>query len=459
MSDDTTTPGRSRFWPDYRTLWRWHFYAGLLCIPFVIVLSLSGSVYLFKPQVERWLDRAYDGHDVAAGRGLPSAHVQAALAAVPHGTFSGIELPVAEGDAARVLVAGDQGTQRVYVHPTSHEVLHQVAEDQRLMRQMFRLHGELWMGDRGSNLVEIASCWTIVLILTGLLLWWPRGGLGAAGVLYPRLGRGQRVFWRDLHAVTGLWISVLVLFLLFTGLPWAKFWGGYFKQVRQWTGTAVARQDWPSGSPRPNRGGHSEHGGGGRNHHADAPPPDLTALDRIMAAAMPLNLPPPTVINPPSKPGGEWTVVCNTQNRPQRQTLHLDADTAEIRRRETFDKKHWIDRVVGTCIAAHEGQLFGWANQLLGLGAAIGLIVVCLSAVVLWWRRREPGTLGAPLPLVSVRGTAGLLGVLALLTVLLPLFGASLLVVLLLERLVLRRFAGVSRWLGLGPVATARVAG
>jgi uncharacterized iron-regulated membrane protein len=254
--------------------------------------------------------------------------------------------------------------------------------------------------------------------------------------------------------VTGLWISCLVLFLLFTGLPWAKFWGGYFKQMRQWTRTAVVRQDWPSGSPRPRRGGHSDHGGGDRD--TAGPPPDLASLDRVVAAALPLALPAPTVITPPSKPGGDWTAVSNTQNRPLRQTVHFLPQTAEITRRETFDKKHWIDRIVGTCIAAHEGQLFGVANQLLGLTAALGLVVVCLSAVVLWWRRREPGTLGAPLPLVSVRGTAGLLAVLALLTVLLPLFGASLLAVLLVERFVLRRVPGVSRWLGLEPAPRTR---
>ena len=46
-------------WPDYRTVWRWHFYAGLFCSPFVVVLALSGSLYLFKPQVEAWIDRPY----------------------------------------------------------------------------------------------------------------------------------------------------------------------------------------------------------------------------------------------------------------------------------------------------------------------------------------------------------------------------------------------------------------
>ncbi len=27
----------------YRTIWRWHFYAGLLVIPLVLVLSLTGA--------------------------------------------------------------------------------------------------------------------------------------------------------------------------------------------------------------------------------------------------------------------------------------------------------------------------------------------------------------------------------------------------------------------------------
>ncbi len=53
------TPTRS--WPDYRAVWRWHFYAGLFCIPFVILLSVTGAVYLFKEEVEAcgygWEDR------------------------------------------------------------------------------------------------------------------------------------------------------------------------------------------------------------------------------------------------------------------------------------------------------------------------------------------------------------------------------------------------------------------
>ena len=34
------------------------------------------------------------------------------------------------------------------------------------------------MGDRGSMLVELAASWTIIMIITGLYLWWPRQAKG-----------------------------------------------------------------------------------------------------------------------------------------------------------------------------------------------------------------------------------------------------------------------------------------
>ena len=89
------------------------------------------------------------------------------------------------------------------------------------------------MGNRGSAVVELAASWAIIMILTGLYLWWPRKAKTLGGIVYPRLGAGSRVFWRDLHGVTGFWISGLALCLLVSGLPWAKFWGDYLKNMRR----------------------------------------------------------------------------------------------------------------------------------------------------------------------------------------------------------------------------------
>ena len=58
-------------------------------------------------------------------------------------------------------------------------------------------------------------------------LWWPRGN-NPAGVLWPRLHARGRLLWRDLHAVTGFWGSLLLLFMLLTGMTWTGFWGAQF---------------------------------------------------------------------------------------------------------------------------------------------------------------------------------------------------------------------------------------
>ena len=45
-----------RPWPDYRAVWRWHFYAGLFCIPFVIVLAMQRVDLPFQA-ADRGVDR------------------------------------------------------------------------------------------------------------------------------------------------------------------------------------------------------------------------------------------------------------------------------------------------------------------------------------------------------------------------------------------------------------------
>ena len=44
----------------YNAVWRWHFYAGAFCVPFVLWLALTGAVYTWRPQVEALTEARYD---------------------------------------------------------------------------------------------------------------------------------------------------------------------------------------------------------------------------------------------------------------------------------------------------------------------------------------------------------------------------------------------------------------
>lgn len=433
----------------YRTIWRWHFYAGLFCIPFVLWLAVTGSIYLFKPQIEALIDRPYD-HLTITDRQLPSAQVGAAMTALSGATLQSVELPATETVATRVIL-DDQGVAtRVYVHPDTLAILKVVPENDRLMNVVFNLHGEMLMGNTGSIIIELAASWAIVMIVTGLYLWWPRNTVGLGGILYPRLGGRGRLFWRDIHAVTGLWVSVFTLFILLSGLPWAKSWGAYLQEIRQITGTAVVKQDWPSGSPARAADRMQDMAGmpGMTGHHPSRI--DGAALDRVVDTAIPLQLAPPVLVSPPEAAGGAWSVKSDAQNRILRSDVTVDGATGKVLSRVDFGERQWVDRVVGIGVAAHEGHLFGWLNQLISLLTATGLVAVSVSGIVMWWRRRAPRTLGAPQRGANGAVAAGIIAIIIAFAALLPLLAASLAVVLICERTIIARFPAPRRWLGLG---------
>lgn len=473
---------RKTFLPDHRTIWRWHFYAGLFCIPFVLWLATTGCIYLFKPQIEAYLDRPYDNLVPArVARVSPFAEVKAALAAVPGSNLHHYELARTPRSAAQVIVGRGTDEFRVYVHPVTAAVMKVDNEDRRPMQVLFRLHGELLAGDRGSLLVELAASWAFVMILTGIYLWWPRDGARFAGVLYPRLTQSRRLLWRDLHSVAGLYVSFFTLFLLASGLPWAKNWGTYFKQVRTIASSIPIQQDWTTGRSSElearralNANAGTDDGMAGHDHAAATPakppkrvygrkgrragavdPNAYAAIDTILPAALPLNLAYPVQIEPPQSRGAPWTVRSDSQNRMLRDTYTMDGSTAAILAKGTFHDRPLVERITSVGISAHEGHLFGWLNQAIGVFTAISLILVAVSSVVLWWRRRPVGVLGAPKAKARTAITKGLVAAIALMGIALPMLGISIVGVAIAERLVLRRIPGVRAWLGLSMPAAS----
>lgn len=439
----------------YRTIWRWHFYAGLLVMPFILILSISGAIYLFKPQIDRWEERDFRGLGTK-GSVSPDRQLAAALAASPGARFHAYRLPEAPGDAAMIHLAraDGKGMVDVFVSPQG-KVLGSLDPEARIAPTLARFHGSLFLGRAGDWLVELAASWAIVMILTGLYLWWPDGRGPAsrfgAGVLWPRFGKGARTAWRDMHAVTGFWVSGLALVLLLTGLPWASVWGDAFRLVRGELGLLQGPQDWKTGSADP----HAHHDHQAMAGHAAHHPAELP-LARFVAKAEAEHLAFPALVLPPGAPqrfgpptGNVWTAKSEAQNRTLNRSVSFDPVTGAVVGRQEFADKHPIDRIVNTGIAWHEGQLLGLFNQILGVLTALMLITLAVSGFVLWRRRKPAERLGAPpLPPVPAR-IRGVALIVLLLAALLPLLAASLIVLWVVERLVLSRIPAASRWLGL----------
>ncbi|NOT73266.1 MAG: PepSY domain-containing protein [Hyphomicrobium sp.] len=439
----------------YRTVWRWHFYAGLFVIPFIAVLATTGAIYLFKPQVERWEERAFQRLPVD-GALSADTQLKAVLEAFPDSKLLSYRLPERAGDAVAMVVTRPVSaaveTLHVFVSPQG-QVLGSLAPESRTMAVVARIHGQLLLGPQGSWLVELAASWAIVMILSGLYLWWPRDRR-LAGVLWPRLKRGGRVFWRDLHAVAGFWVSLFTLCLLVTGLPWAAVWGSAFRTVRAEMGWMKGLQQWTiGGAPAAvdNDASHASHGVAQPARSENARGDDLQAMVSIATRkglAFPVVIIPPGAPQRFAAPVAAWTIKSDAQNRPLQSTILYDPTTLQQLSREDFADRHPIDRVIGYGVAWHEGQLFGWVNQLIGVFTAISLIALAVTGFVMWRQRKPESSLGAPSRTQRPIDARPFVLILLLLALVLPMLAISLVLVATLDRVIVRRNARIANWLG-----------
>lgn len=452
----------------YRMVWRWHFYAGLFCAPFIFILCLSGSIYLFKPQIDAYLDQPYNHLTLSSTVKSLDEQVAAAVLSQPGARLKSLEIRDDPSDAARVQFLEKNGEAlRVFVKPDTLEILKTESEKSRFTSIVHDLHGELLVGTFGAILVELAGAWAIIMILTGLYLWWPTPEEGFAGVLYPRLNAKGRTFLKDLHSVTGVWISFFALFFLISALPWTTLWGGGLKYLRSYGQAAPTKQEWTTGPASAQlkqqemfkeaapstplaSDEHQEHQGHQMTGHASSV--SISGFDRIAPLAAPLKLESPVFLTPPSAASQNWKLQSDTQNRPQRKTIEFDPKTFRQISEKSFPDRVLLDRIIGLGIAAHEGQLFGVLNQILGLMTAIGYLVLVISSLLMWWRRRPQGLLGAPAKIIPIRKTPRNFIIFAIiLGALLPTLGASLLCILAFEFLIRRYSPQATRWLGLEP--------
>ena len=188
----------------------------------------------------------------------------------------------------------------------------------------------------------------------------------------------------------------------------------------------------------------------------------LVGLADMVGKAKLEKLPHPVLVKPPGAPERfgpptpmAWTIKSEAQNRPLNRSISFDVATGKEISRTGFADKHVIDQAVNYGIAWHEGQLFGWINQLIGVLTALGLITLVISGFMMWRQRKPVDALGAPIAPAVPQKIRGVAVIIAVMAILLPLLAISLLALWLFDRLLLPRLPAFAMWLGVRPAQLA----
>ena len=441
MRSETAPTPLSGAW---RAVWRWHFYAGLLVLPFLMLMALTGGLYLFHSEIDGLVYRPIAHVEARPATTSPDLWVASAEAATG-GEVANVLVPARPDEAVRLTVAlPDGGKRTAFVDPHDARVTGVTAFG-GVMETVKQLHSLILLGAWANYLIEIVAGWAIILVATGLFLWWPRGrGVGVTTIRTADPKR--RPFWRNLHAVTGLYAGAVIAFLAVTGMPWSAFWGD---QYMGWV------KDHGLGRPNPPAGAfaHAEHGAApvgvgwtmeGMVLHGDhlmpAPPPapPPARLSTVMAAAEAGGLPRPFTVSIPTDPGLNWTAARAVRRVEDTRVLYIDGASGAVRADVRWSQFGVGAKAFEWGIAVHQGTQYGWVNRYLMLAGCIAIWVLAISGVIVWWTRRPPalgkGRLGAPVAPPGPRVRAAVLGIVLPLAILYPLTGLSLIAALLIDR-------------------------
>jgi uncharacterized iron-regulated membrane protein len=403
-----TTPSVAQVQARRRSLlWRIHFWSALIASPFVLVACLTGLLYVFTPQIERsWHGHLDTVQPQPQARSLDDA-VAAARQAAPEGWSLHSVIPAFDpDDSVRVAFtapAQDKGqggghgghsghgasagtaqtkplflrpnfgiparAMVVYVNPYNAEVLGQLKESERFATWARKLHSSLQQGDSWRWMIELAASWTMVMLVTGVYLWWPRQGQ----FLLPQANAKGRVAWRQWHAFLGVALGLVSFVILITGLTWSQNAGSQIKWARDATGQTPPRIPAQFKST------------------VDEGAKPLSweqALQAIRREAPSISL----MVMAPKGPEGVWRANQMDKGDPtKRFDLLLDAYSGQKLYFSGWADQTAFGKATAIGIPFHRGE-FGVWNQVLLFVLGAGMLFSLVSGWVMFFKRRAAGS-------------------------------------------------------------------
>jgi uncharacterized iron-regulated membrane protein len=239
-------------------LYRWHGWVGLLSGLFLIVICVTGTVAVFRPEIERAVDWGGYDFDIRANGRAPitlERAIATAVAAYPGAVAQMARYPdvggswQSHGEAYSVLLnrGRGKGTLNVLVHPYEDRVVASMRPNRGWGDWLRQLHVRFLYGSYwGRWIVGFFGLTMVFSTISGLMIY-TRFNANSWKPKFRR-GKGARILTADVHKIVGLGT---VAFNVIFGLTGAVIGleGLYRKYVMSPDRPAVARLERVSELP------------------------------------------------------------------------------------------------------------------------------------------------------------------------------------------------------------------
>ena len=475
----TDSDRASRRW---RTIWRVHFYSGVLSVPFVLLMAVTGLVILYEQPIRDWSQGTLRTVTDTGVWASFDQQEQAVEATYPHASVVSMTVPRSRSVST---IFGLENGYEVFVNPYNAKVLGSDDPAGGITGLSRRLHGFLnndklkislpsvgAFFDHGSVMreyvvgdlmLEMLGCWGIVLAASGLYLWWPRASKTARAKtgrrwFNIRLTKKGRARWRDMHAVPGVVLCGLLVFVLMSGMPWSAYWGPNFTSFAN----RVSPNNW-TGAPASAiamRGDLDRLGNSINWNTGDIPVPSSYSAKADGAGAAPISLDSVVKIGAREgmKPGysvyfptnsvddagnplyGSFTLSNSWPRKTgEARDVFLDQFSGKTLIEQSAYGYGTVSYAADVLVSTHMGTQLGIVSRIFMTVLCVLTIWAVISAVVMYWKRRRPGTAGLPRRPAAVKLHTGLWMIIGTTAIIYPLWAVSAALILAFDRFVIRR--------------------
>lgn len=366
-----------------------HLWLGLASGFVVFIISITGCIYVFEQELKACL---YQDREIVA---VPENAVKKPLSELmliaqrevgDDHPIQNIAIPSAADQtySFRPLQIRDRKAfthfgeivyqRKVYINPYTGEVVKNENTKYEFFTLVLRLHRNLLLNRGvGSVIVGLSVIIFVVMLITGIVLWWPKNKVvlrQRITFLWKKTTRWKRKNY-DLHSVLGFYSSFVVLIIALTGLTWSFDW---FEKSVYWIAN------------------------GGKIEKVKPLYSDTTQatailpIDQILFDLQKRNAEAETIsISFPEKSNGviNASVRSGIHVRYTAQRYQYDQFTGALLNTTTFDEKNAGEKLNAMNYDIHTGAILGLSGKILAFVASLISASLPVTGFYIWWGRRK----------------------------------------------------------------------
>ncbi|MCW1995949.1 putative iron-regulated membrane protein [Bradyrhizobium diazoefficiens] len=366
-----------------------HSIAGLALALLLSLIALTGAIISFEDEI---VDHLNAGIMQVLPRStpalMPDELVARLKAAQDFGKVSAVTLSSDPAAAVHVRFGRDEQGGRpasLYVDPYDARVLGS-PRGEEFFATVRRLHRWLLIpGDAkgwGRQVTGVAALGLIVMLVSGLVLRWPRRAGSVKMWLKPNLGLSGRGLHRTLHAVIGTWVLLIYLVMTLTGLWYSFDWykdGVAWLLSRPHVAAAKMQPKMPAKAPRVAAVSEPARPIGFDQAWTTF---QREEGDRFSRALLTLPAGPGTAIRIRSW-GKDSTLEAT------RDEFRVDAATGQLVAADRYADKTFGEKIIAAVYDIHRGAILGWPGKLAFMIAAALMPLFAITGLLLYLSRRS----------------------------------------------------------------------